>query len=156
MDRLEKDPERGVKVTMMLADAAQVSEGKLNVLGGGWSLTGPQPVPFAIAGIIDVPWNQTNTSHTFRLELIDLDGQPVIVATPEGDQPLLLEGNFEVGRPPGVRPGTPIPFPFAFQSGPVPLPAGSHFEWRLMVDGATHEDWRLAFATRPEAQSTAA
>ena len=31
---------------MMLCDAAQVSDGKLYVLGGGWSMTGPDPVPF--------------------------------------------------------------------------------------------------------------
>ena len=31
----------GAKVTMMLADAAQAVEGKLYILGGGWSVTGP-------------------------------------------------------------------------------------------------------------------
>jgi hypothetical protein len=29
-----------MRVTMMLADAAQVSEGKLYILGGGWSIAG--------------------------------------------------------------------------------------------------------------------
>jgi hypothetical protein len=28
---------------MLLADFAQVSDGKLTVVGGGWSLTGPDP-----------------------------------------------------------------------------------------------------------------
>ena len=34
---------------MLLCDGAQVADGKLFVLGGGWSLTGPDPMPSAIA-----------------------------------------------------------------------------------------------------------
>ncbi len=46
-----------VKVTMLLCDAAQVSDGKLYILGGGWSMTGPDPVPSAVALKIDVYWH---------------------------------------------------------------------------------------------------
>lgn len=156
MEPSEVTPERGLKVTMMLADAAQVSEGKLYVLGGGWTVIGPQPMPFSIAGQIEVPWHLTNRQHVFRFECIDLDGNAVMVSTPDGEEPLFAEGGFEVGRPPGVRTGTTIPVPFAFGFGPQPFPTGSHFEWRLTINGETNEDWRLAFATRPEAQSFAA
>ena len=38
-----------MKVTILLADAAQAAEGKLYVLGGGWSITGPDPSPMALA-----------------------------------------------------------------------------------------------------------
>jgi uncharacterized protein DUF6941 len=146
----------GTKVTMMLADYAQVAEGKLMVVGGGWNVTGPQPVPFAIAGTIDVPWSETNQNHTFRFDLVDLDGNAVEVETPEGEQPLFFEGTFQVGRPAGVRPGSPIPFHFAMVSGPIPLAAGQHYVWQLAIDGQEHEDWRLAFSTRPDSQSAAA
>jgi hypothetical protein len=156
LDPLEMDPERGMKVTLVLADAAQVADGKLNVLGGGWSLTGPQPTPFALAGIIEVPWSETNRNHSFRFDLIDLDGNPVVVDGPDGEQAIAIDGRFEVGRPPGVRSGSYQPVPFALNSGPLPLPPGGHFEWRLSIDGKTQEDWRLAFSTRPDAQSTAA
>jgi hypothetical protein len=149
-------PERGIKSTLMLADSAQVAEGKLFVLGGGWTVTGPQPTPFALAGIIEVPWQLANRKHKFRFELIDLDGNAVDIDTPEGRQPLFIEGEFEVGRPAGLRTGATIPFPLAINSAPVPLPAGSHFEWRYEINGEAHEDWRLAFSTRPDAQSQAA
>lgn len=152
----EQYPERGMKVTLLLADYAHVADGKLYVMGGGWTFTGPQPVPFALAGIIEVPWHQANRKHTFRLELLDLDGQEIHVDTPEGEQPLFFEGEFEVGRMPGLKEGVGIPFPFALNSGPVPLPPGGHYEWRLTMDGKQHEDWRLAFSTRPDAQSQAA
>ena len=48
---------------MLLADFAQVSDGKLTVVGGGWSLTGPEAVPFGIAILIRVPWDQANQRH---------------------------------------------------------------------------------------------
>lgn len=145
-----------VKVTLLLADFAQVSEGKLSVIGGGWSITGPAPVPFGIGGIIEVPWNQTNQNHSFRFALTDIDGTPVEVETPEGTQPVFFEGNFQVGRPPGVRPGSMIPFHFALNSGPIPLTPGCHYVWQLAINGNEREDWRLPFSTRPEAQSQAA
>jgi len=146
----------GMQVTLVLADYAVVADGKLNVMGAGWNITGPAPSPFAIAGIIQVPWNETNTNHTFRFELVDLDGNAVNVETPEGEQPFFIEGGFQVGRPPGVRPGSAIPFHFAVNSGPAPLDPGGHFVWQLAINGQAHEDWRLPFSTRPEAQSQAA
>src|SRR5213078_2286630 len=71
---LRRDLGRQLRATLLLADAAQAVEGKLYVLGGGWSVTGPQPVPMAIALKIDVPWDQANTRHSWRLELLDADG----------------------------------------------------------------------------------
>ncbi len=53
----------GVKVTMLLCDSAQVADGKLYVLGGGWSMTGPDPMPSAIALKIDVAWNESGEPH---------------------------------------------------------------------------------------------
>jgi hypothetical protein len=156
MDPAELNPLRGMKATLMLADAAQVAEGKLHVLGAGWTFTGPQPTPFAVAGIIEVPWHLANQQHSFRFDLIDQQGNPVHVETPEGEQPLHFEGHFEVGRMPGLQAGTGILFPFAINSGPIPLDPGGHYEWRLLINGEAHEDWRLAFSTRPEAQSNVA
>ena len=66
-----------VKVTMLLCDAAQVSDGKLYILGGGWSMTGPDPVPSAVALKIDVDWHEAETSHHWELFLEDADGRPV-------------------------------------------------------------------------------
>lgn len=154
MDALELDPVRGMRVTMMLADFAAAPEGKLTVVGGGWNVTGPQPCPFAIALLFEVPWHMTNQQHQFKLELIDFDGHGVVPIG--GEDPVAIEGQFEVGRPPGVPVGTAFPSPVPLNSGPIPLPPGGQFEWRLTVNDQTREDWRLAFSTRPEAQSNAA
>jgi hypothetical protein len=139
-----------MKVTMMLADAAQAVEGKLYILGGGWSITGPEPAPSAIAVYIQVPWDRTNVQHNFRLELLDSDGQPVTAEGPDSsEEPIVIEGGFEVGRPAGLKPGTPIDVPLAVNIAPLPLPAGGRYEWRLSIDGEGSEDWSLPFSTRP-------
>jgi hypothetical protein len=44
-------------------DYAVVSDGKLTIVGGGWSQTGPEPASFGIALLILVPWDQANTLH---------------------------------------------------------------------------------------------
>jgi len=141
-----------MKVTILLADAAQAAEGKLYVLGGGWSITGPEPSPMALAIKIEVPWDQANQPHVCRLELLDSDGQPINAETPDGDEAeIFFEANFEVGRPVGVKPGTPIDLPLAVNIPPLPLEPGGRFEWRLLIDGRTEADWRVAFSTRSHA-----
>jgi Family of unknown function (DUF6941) len=138
-----------IRATMLLADSAQAVEGKLYVLGGGWNITGPDPSPSALAIYIEVSWDLTNMPHAWQIELVDSDGQPVLIPTPLGDQPLVLQGEFEVGRPPGVMPGTGLGVPLAINVGPIQLPPASRFEWKLTLDGQTDENWRQAFSTRP-------
>jgi hypothetical protein len=58
-----------VKATLLLADYAVVSDGKLTIVGGGWSQTGPEPAAFGIGLLIQVPWDQANTRHAFSVEL---------------------------------------------------------------------------------------
>ncbi|HET9289039.1 MAG TPA: hypothetical protein VFO26_15910 [Gaiella sp.] len=140
-----------MRVTMLLADFAQVSDGKLTVVGGGWSLTGPEPVPFGIAILIRVPWDQANQRHVMRLELLDADGIAVDMDTDDGTQPVVFFDDFpfEVGRPAGLKPGTPLDFPVAVNSGPIPLDPG-RYEWRLTIDGEADDEWRLPFTVRVE------
>ena len=102
-----------MRVTMMLADAAQESGGKLYILGGGWSVTGPEIPPSALAMKIDVPWDQANRRHHWMLELVTEDGVPVEI---EG-QAVRVDGEFEVGRPPGAAPGRTSTFRVAVNFG---------------------------------------
>jgi hypothetical protein len=139
-----------MRVTILLADAAQAVEGKLFILGGGWSITGPEPVPSAIAVKIEVPWNDANQKHSLKLALFDEDGKAVMVPTPAGDVAVELGTDFEVGRPPGLKPGTPLDAVFAINIGPLPLTPDGRYVWRLSIDERTDEDWQLAFSTRPK------
>src|SRR5437667_125737 len=83
--------------------------------------------------LFDGPWDESGRAHHFDLRLLDGDGQPV---TPIGaDAPVAVGGDFEVGRPPGLREGSMLRMPFAISFGPVALPAGQRFVWQLEVDG---------------------
>jgi len=141
-----------MKLTMLLADSAQAVDGKLYILGGGWSITGPQPTPSAIALKIEVPWDRANQRYDLEIALLDVDGHPVQVPTPSGDRPIELKSQFEVGRPAGLLPGTPLDVAFAVNLGPLPLRPGQRYVWRCSINGNTDEDWQVAFSTREQQQ----
>jgi hypothetical protein len=133
---------------MLLADAVQAVTGKLYVLGGGWSVTGPDPAPSGLAIKIDVPWDEGNKKHRFRLALLDADGRAVRV--PDGQMPVEVSGEFEAGRPAGMKPGTPLDVVLALNIGPLVLEPGSRYVWRIWIDEQTREDWEVSFSTRPK------
>jgi hypothetical protein len=137
-----------MRVTMLLADAAQEVLGKLYILGGGWSVTGPDVPPMALAIKLDVPWSEANASHVFELTLVDTDGRAVSVEDPaDGPREVRIGGNFEVGRPPGLPPGSDIDCAFTVNVGAIPL-AGGRYAWQLWIDGETAEDWQRPFQVR--------
>lgn len=145
-----------MKLTMLLADSAQAVGGKLYILGGGWSVIGPDPAPSAIAIKIDVPWTESNKRHRLDLALLDEDGRPALVPTPVGTSvPIQISGDFEVGRPPGLRPGTDLGVVLALNIGPLPLASGRGYVWTCSINGQTRDDWRVTFMTRA-AQTQAA
>jgi hypothetical protein len=137
-----------MKVTMLLCDYAQVADGKLYIMGGGWSVTGPDPVASALAIKLDVPWNQANRHIKLQLDLVDGDGRPVEYTGPWGTQRVAFEATFEVGRPPGLKEGTPIDVPFAISIPPLALEPGGRYSWELKIDGNTKAEWHLGFTTR--------
>jgi hypothetical protein len=137
-----------MKVTLLLADFARVANGKLDVIGGGWSMMNAQgPFGFFVAALFQIPWDRTNQKHRFRLELLDADGQGV--PTPDGET-IRAEGEFEAGRPAGLRPGTPVDAPLVVPFGPLVLDDG-RYEIRLTIDDETKEDWWVAFSVRQTA-----
>jgi uncharacterized protein DUF6941 len=137
-----------IRATMMLCDAAQAVDGKLYILGGGWNTIGPDPSPTAIALYVEISWDMTNMKHPWRLELLDADDQPVHVPTPAGERPLVVEGELEVGRPPGATPGMAFGVPLAINVGPLALELNRRYVWRLSIHGESDENWRLPFSTR--------
>lgn len=151
--------EMKIKVTMLLADFAEAVNGKLYIMGGGWSITGPRPTPSAIAIKIDVPWTATNTKHEVKIELLDGDYHPVMMPAVGGDAPVMIQGAFEVGRPPGIIAGSPLDVTMAFNIPPIPLEPNRRYCWRLSINGKSEDEWKVTFSTRPahpQGQSTQA
>jgi hypothetical protein len=139
---------------MMLCDHAQVAGGKLFISGGGWSATDTPTAATAIALIISVPWDRTNSKIQFALTLIDQDGRPVSQMGPLGMAPVRVEGQFEVGRPAGIKPGTAIDVPLAFNVQSMVLDPDARYTWELTLDGEQDDSWTLSFATRPRQAPT--
>jgi hypothetical protein len=137
-----------MKATLMLCDAAQVADGKINILGGGWTQTSPG-TPSALAISIGVPWDNSNDRHRFEVHLDDADGQPVTVPNPQGGMsPLIISRDFETGRPPGVPKGSTLWALVALTIGPLPLQPGGRYVWSLFVNHHTEEDWTAPFSVR--------
>jgi hypothetical protein len=134
---------------MLLADSAQVADGKLYILGGGWSVTGPDPTPSAVAMKVAVDEHEFNANHHWELFLEDADGQLVRFETPEGTQTIEVRGDFSATSPVGVPVGTPVDVPIAVNFGPIPLGAAERFTWRMVIDGESLPGGTVSFSTRP-------
>jgi hypothetical protein len=136
-----------MEVTMLLCDAAQAVGNKLYILGGGWSqIVRPDvPVPMAIAVKLAIPWDRANEVHHFRLYLITADGEPVMNPSNE-EEAIAVEGDLEVGRPPGLAQGTSLDSVFAVAFNGLPLPADGYV-WELEIGGEVHG--RIPFRVGP-------
>lgn len=134
---------------MLLADSAQVADGKLYVLGGGWSITGPDPTPSAVAIKVAVDSYEFDHSHHWELFLEDADGRPVSFDTPEGPQVIEVRGDFSASAPMNVPAGTPVDVPIAVNFGPIPLEHAARYTWRMVIDGETLPGAVVSFTTRP-------
>ncbi len=79
---------------LLLADRAEVLNGKLYMMGGAWDRRHIRdiaaPVPLTIVVGVLVPWNLTNEPHRLGIRVEDEDGNPVL---PE------VEATVNVGRP---------------------------------------------------------
>ncbi len=116
---------------MLLCDAAQTAEGKLYILGAGWSqFLANNPTNMSLAIKLTIPWNLANEPLRVRASLVDADEGVVDF----GMGPVALETQLEVGRPPGMRRGTPLDVSFALNFPGVRLSPGD-YAWSLDIDG---------------------
>lgn len=138
-----------MEAIILLADAAQVADSKLYVLGGGWSVCGPSPAPSALAIKIVLTPSEFDIAHHWKLTLEDADGRPVKWAS-SVPNPVAVEGQFSVTADgPDFVPGTPVNVPLAVTLGPIELPPGQRFLWRLEIDSETVPGGVATFSTRP-------
>jgi hypothetical protein len=118
--------------TFLLADHAEAVNGKLYVTGGCWNMITVSQLPsshphLTVAAALHVPWQATNQLHSLQLDLIDANGKSVL--------PEPLQGNFETGRPPGMRSGDEAAVVIAFNFNGLQLHSAGVHEFVLEVDG---------------------
>jgi hypothetical protein len=123
----------------MVADAAQVVDGKLYVLGGGWERLSVQQLPVTrtieIATRVVVAWTETNRKLTFQLQLVSEDGETLInpAATP----------TVTVGRPAHLREGSDQAVPLVLKVSGVAIKDPGRYVFVLTYEG--EEIARTAF-----------
>lgn len=140
---------------VLIADFVNVdTAGKVNIIGGGIQFLGSDPetgltAPFAVYVnvTVTIPMFE-EMSAAVQVELVDADGQPVTVPSPDGPNMMRFNQDVDfrhtvradVQQPPMGFPGTSnivLNFP-----GGLPLPAGATYEWVALLDGS-----RLASTT---------
>jgi len=124
-----------------LADHAEAVNGKLYVTGGCWDriLAAQLPAQHAHLSVVfavQVPWTATNEKHALELGLVDADGQSAL--------PNKVGGEFEVGRPPGWRPGDDAMLVGVFNLNGLPLAKAGTYNFVLSIDGTEVAKARLS------------
>ena len=133
-----------LEVTMLLCDSAQVSGGKLYILGGGWNICGAGLPSMAVAVLIEVPWDMANRSFEWKLQLFNEDGDPIKLGGE--DKEIMFGGKFEVGRPPGLKKGQMLNVPLAMNAAGILLQESRGYYWTFDIDGIEHG--RVSFITK--------
>jgi hypothetical protein len=136
---------------LILCDFAQVTDGKLTIVGGGWNEIHVLGHPFSVAAIIEVPWSAKSVSYEVLLELLDEDGYPVM--NDELGVPIRVDALIEIneGDTTPERMGVSVNVPFACMFPPLPLLGGRRYVWQLSVNGASSGSWRAAFLVNRDA-----
>ena len=130
----------------MLADGAQVAEGKTFILGGGvtvlWRNQYPAPLGCVLVAQLTYHRTEADSDHTFKVQIIDADGNPVL---PE------LHGEMHVGGPaPGVPANVPLGVPVVIGFPPLPvLQRAGSYSIEVVLDGRHVKSLPFAVAHPP-------
>jgi hypothetical protein len=113
---------------LLVADRAEVVNGKLYLMGGSWDRVQPPSFPhrmmLGIALGVRIPFAHTDDQHTVAIELVHDDARLVG-----------FEAKLTTGRPPGMA-GMDMLVPMAFNI-PIAIPAEGQLVLRAAVDGRT-------------------
>ena len=92
----------------------------------------------ALAVVVAVPWGDANRRHALSVALKDEDGQAITQPGPEGSAEVRNDGQFEIGRPPGIKAGSDLNAVMVFKFAGLVLEPGGYV-WELTVGDATEK-----------------
>lgn len=134
----------------MLADAAQVSEGKTYILGGGvsilWRSEFPAPLAFTIVCQFTYERTEAETDHEIRFVIMDADGNRLL---PD------IQGGFHLGPPgPHIPSNVPLVVPLVIGLPPMPvLQRPGAYQVQILLDNRHMDTLPFAVARPPEESS---
>jgi hypothetical protein len=128
---------------LILADAAQVVDGKLYLLGGGWDRLQVAALPaghmLGVAVGVLVPWTEANSGRTLTLTIADEDGGLVL-------PPVTVR--VEVGRPAWLPAGAEQRVVLAFNAQ-VALPRLGDYVVTAALDSGPEKRHRFSVMAGP-------
>jgi len=135
---------RGPEVDYLLvADRAEVVNGKLYLMGGSWDRIQPQNFPhrmmLGIALGVRIPFAYTDDQHTVAIEL--LHGETRMIG---------FEAKLATGRPPGMA-GMDMLVPMAFNI-PIAIPDEGQVALKAVIDGQHGRRHDIKVIKRPQQQ----
>ena len=129
---------------LLVADRAEVVNGKLYLMGGSWDRIQPQQFPhrmmLGIALGVRIPFAYTDDQHTVAIELQHNDTR--IIG---------FEAKLATGRPPGMA-GMDMLVPMAFNI-PIAIPGEGQVTLKAVIDGASGRRHEIKVIQRPQQQS---
>lgn len=146
-----------MKVTAVLANHVEAINNLLYANGAGINRAFVQPgapapygVQLALGVIVEIPWTQTNQSHTLAVDLIDADGHTVPVPTgPETTEPFRAEMQFNVGRPPTLEVGEEQTIALAIAMPGLPFPSLGSYRFVIYIDQTQLEELSFKIVSQP-------
>jgi hypothetical protein len=132
----------------LLADAVQVSQGKLYVLGGGWDTLFVREFParYPTLGVglkVRVPWSWTDRVVVIGIDLQDEDGARVLPTPP-------LAQGVKINRPQGIPEGSDVGIARSFTFNNLTFPAEGAYSFVVSLDQEVVS--RLRFSVRPRSR----
>jgi len=135
---------RGPEVDYLLvADRAEVVNGKLYLMGGSWDRIQPQQFPhrmmLGIALGVRIPFAYTDDQHTVAVELLHDDKRLIG-----------FEAKLATGRPPGMA-GMDMLVPMAFNI-PIAVPGEGQLTLKAVIDAKHGRRHEIKVIQRPNQQ----
>lgn len=111
-----------IEITLILADASTVENGKLSILGGGWNrIFGSGPHSFAIGALVEVALDTDTRDIAGDLRILDRNGNAINGLNGE---PMIIPINLHVERPIDPNYNGWVSAPLAFRFNELPLAPG--------------------------------
>jgi hypothetical protein len=128
---------------LLVADRAEVVNGKLYLMGGSWDRIQPQQFPhrmmLGIALGVRIPFAYTDDQHRVAIELLHNDTRMIG-----------FEAKLATGRPPGMA-GMDMLVPMAFNI-PIAIPGEGQVTLKAVIDGASGRRHEIKVIQRPQQQ----
>lgn len=138
-----------MEAIILLANASNMTaNGQLNILGLGWDVIGPAPLPSHVVVVVmrQLPGDPPRQLR-FALRLVNERDEAVVLGTGESRQPVEVHSEIAVGRTEGRPAGLPGGAMVSVEmAAGLPLDPGVH-EWVLTVQDERQE-WRRRFYVR--------